>query len=86
MSYVEGGIVMAVASSWAGWASAQPLFHRPNWHTCTFNYVESKIVATSCVIPEKLLQATVHPDLRYLQQFLVHSVVVPSLAATKPKT
>ena len=66
MSYVEGGIVMAVASSRAGWVLARTLFHSPNWLICAFNYVESKIVATSYVIPEKLLKAAAHLDLHYL--------------------
>ena len=43
---------MAVASSRAGWVLAQPLFHRPNLHPCTLNYVKLKTVATICVIPE----------------------------------
>ena len=37
----------------AGWVLAQPLFHWPNLHMCTLNYMELKMVATSCIILEK---------------------------------
>ena len=76
---------MAVESSWAGWVLARPLFHRPNLHPCTLNYVESKIVATNCVIPETT-QGNSPSGFVLLTTILVHSVAIPSLAATKPKT
>ena len=51
---------------------AQPLFHRPNLLVHALNYMlylESTVVATSCVIFEKLPKATLHLDLLYLQIF-----------------
>ena len=49
----------------------------------TLNQVESKIVATSCVVLEKLPKATLHQDFVLSTATLVYSVAVPLQAAMK---
>ena len=71
---------MGVASGWAGRVSAQPLFHWPNLHIYTLNYVvELKIVATSRFTkPKKLPKATLHLGCAIYSNFVI-LVGIPSL-------
>ena len=44
---------------------ARPLYHGPNLHMHILNYVESKIVGTNHVIPQKLPKAMLHYHFSY---------------------
>ena len=56
---------MSVANGPTGQVLGQPFFRGPNLHAHLCRVVDLKIVATGCVIAEKLPKATLYPDLHH---------------------